>query len=355
MKHPIFHKSLDTMTYTAALIHLKQKEYQNIFFWLFFVLSSIFALCFSLGVLGATFFRVVTSDLAFGWQSTLFAGDDTIYRIVATMAKPWSWFVSDSIAHPTLDQIEGTRMILKEGMISLATKDLVSWWPFLCFGILFYAVLPRMILIGAGVAAQRNAVANFDIHAPRFKQLLLRMKNPFLDISSEEDEDLENRVDNRKYRQSFELNKPLKMKENLTAHQLEKALILASPVVYPVDCMAGIENKIKKDLGFTIEKTIPIDFDLNRDVQALTDAKIHCPAHVVLLQEVWQPPIRERLHYLKEVKNTYFADQTLWIFLTQNPMEKSLGVNGEDMNFKVWKKAVTLLENSGIAVQRCRP
>jgi len=124
--------------------------------------------------------------MAFGWQSTLMTASDRIHGALAVISLPWSWFVPQPLAHPSLEQIEGSSILLKEGIATLATKDLVSWWPFLCLGIFFYAVLPRFMLIMVSFLAQRRAVGEFDFERPRFKKLLVRMKSPIMDIRFDE-------------------------------------------------------------------------------------------------------------------------------------------------------------------------
>ncbi|MCD4678401.1 MAG: DUF2868 domain-containing protein, partial [Desulfobacula sp.] len=174
----VFRKSLDTLEYTASLIRMKNREYKDLLFWPFFILTSGFALSFSAGALGGTFFRVVVSDMAFGWQSTLMATSAGVHDLISIMAFPWSWFMPEFFAHPSLEQIEGSRIILKDGISVLATQDLISWWPFICLGILFYAVIPRGLLIIMGGFVQKRALRNYNFDRPRFRQLIVRMQSP---------------------------------------------------------------------------------------------------------------------------------------------------------------------------------
>lgn len=157
-----FRNGLDSLEYTTALLRVKNREFQGLFFWLFFIPASIFAFCFTTGVLGGTFFRVLVSDMAFGWQSTFVTTSETVHDLVSRMALPWSWFMPEPLAHPSFSQIEGSRIILKDGIAVLATRDLVSWWPFLCLGTFFYAVLPRGFLMLAGLLARHRALRRFD-------------------------------------------------------------------------------------------------------------------------------------------------------------------------------------------------
>ena len=87
----------------------KGREYHGLFFWSFFILTSLFAFSFSAGVLGGTFLKIVVSDMAFGWQSTLMTSSYNIHSIVSFIALPWSWFLPNSIVTPSLEQIEGSQ------------------------------------------------------------------------------------------------------------------------------------------------------------------------------------------------------------------------------------------------------
>ena len=79
--------------------------------------------------------QVVTADIAFGWQSTIQFSSDAVYTFVKIFSLPWSWIEPLSIVNPTYAQIQGSRMVLKDGIYHLATPDLVSWWPFLLLSV----------------------------------------------------------------------------------------------------------------------------------------------------------------------------------------------------------------------------
>jgi hypothetical protein len=165
-----------------SFIRSRKQAYGPFFFWPLVILLSLFALFFSLGALGGTLFRVAFSDVAFGWQSTLAATPSLVHDLVSLVSLPWAAWVPNALAGPTPAQVEGSRIILKQGIAALATDDLVSWWPFLCLSMVCYALIPRLLLIGGAVMAQRSALNRFDFQRPRFRRLLVRMKSPVMDI-----------------------------------------------------------------------------------------------------------------------------------------------------------------------------
>ncbi|MCD4721578.1 MAG: DUF2868 domain-containing protein [Desulfobacula sp.] len=352
----IFKKSLDTLEYTSSLIRMKNREYRDLFFWPFFILTSVFAFSFSACALGGTFFRVVVSDMAFGWQSTLMTSSTRVYDIVLFIARPWSWFISESFTHPSLDQIEGSRIILKDGISVLATQDLISWWPFICLGILFYAVIPRGILIIAGVLAQRRALRNFSFDRPRFRQLIVRMQSPVLDIDANETP-----VDQVPVNQSMERNliflhdREIKETPGFKPDAdilSQNALILAAKNVYSEKIIQKLIQGIEQHLFLDVKEMIGISFDYEDDADAVHQINVSDADQVILVHEVWQPPIRGLLHYITQIKAAMPEGKPLWILLTRDAGQKNLAVDNNDVNYDVWKKAIFKLENSEIVVKR---
>ena len=343
----IFKKSIDTLEYTSSLIRMKNREYKDLFFWPFFILTSVFAFSFATGALGGTFFRIVVSDMAFGWQSTLMATSAKVHELVSIMALPWSWFLSGSFAHPSLEQIEGSRIILKDGISVLATQDLISWWPFICMGILFYAVIPRGILIFAGILAQKHALRNFNFDRPRFRQLIVRMQSPLLDIDASEIP--ENKAIEKNPIKEEAQTPALKPKPGISG---QKALILASKKVYSEEAIQKVIQNIEQHLFFDVKEMIGINFDYKDDADAVSQIQASDADQVILVHEVWQPPIRGLLHYITQIKAAMPEDKPLYILLTRNAGLEDLEVANNDINYDVWKKAVFKLNNPGIVVKR---
>ena len=306
----LFQKGRDSLEYTAALFRMKNREFQVLFFWPIFILTSVFAFCFTLGALGGTFFRVIVSDMAFGWQSTLMATSESVYELVSRMALPWSWFIPETLAHPSLAQIEGSRIILKDGIAVLATRDLVSWWPFLCLGILFYAVLPRGFLLVTGLLARHHALGRFDPDRPVFRQLLIRMQSQVLDIDGPKEF-----PETREPALAPVQTVNLRGGQNLTPVEdfiqaagrpivpFQPALILAPQTVYSDAAMEKIEAHIRTGLFLDVLVRIKISLDPDQDREIFTRIKNSPADQVVLVHEVWQPPIRGLLYYIRSLKS----------------------------------------------------
>ncbi|GBC60608.1 DUF2868 domain-containing protein [Desulfonema ishimotonii] len=162
----------------VGLMRGKQRIYGFLLYCPAFILAQIFGVGFNVGALGATLLRVMGADLAFGWQSTLQVSAQAVHEMVRWIALPWSWLVPASVAYPSPEQIEGSHMILKDGIYHLATRDLVSWWPFLCFAVLFYGLLPRMLLLLSGLISRNRALSKLAFTHSACDRLIHRLETP---------------------------------------------------------------------------------------------------------------------------------------------------------------------------------
>lgn len=372
-------------------INSKKNAYGFLFFWPVVILVSVFALFFSFGALGGTLFRVAVSDVAFGWQSTLAATPSVVHDLVSLVSFPWAAWVPDYLSGPTPAQIEGSRIILKQGIASLSTGDLVSWWPFLCLGMVFYAVLPRLVLIAGAVAAQRMCLHRFDFHQPRFRRLLVRMKSPVMDIGfTETSGDLhafkpvqpqehrprqkhqdhqDHLPDHPGHAIHYTADSNVQPRQNKTENQVSgtgagvaadmvigtPAVVLAPASIWDKDALDRILQLLRRQFLLDVHTVIPIALDPDTDPGLLTPAILDGADPVVLLQEVWQPPIRGLLHYLVQLKQGVLHDKNLWVLLTRAPEEENPGVADGDMDFTVWQTSVGKLGYPDILVERIRP
>lgn len=143
--------------------------------WMTFGKIQAAALFFNAGALIALLVAVVFSDRAFGWQTTLEVPDTTILTIVETVAWPWSAIWGSGEGYPNLAQIEGSKIVLKEGIRGLANQDLAAWWRFLALGIATYGVLPRLLFWILGKWQTQSSLNRYDFQTAAVEQLLQRI------------------------------------------------------------------------------------------------------------------------------------------------------------------------------------
>ncbi len=341
---------------TGRLMKTIHKNHGRLMVWPFFILSSLFALGFSCGALGGTLFRVTVTDLAFGWQSTLLTSGSQVQALVHWLALPWSWAFPSAL--PGLAQIEGSRIILKEGIAHLSSAHLAAWWSFLAMGLLTYGVLLRLVVAGLAFRGRALALARIDTDQPRFRRLLVRMRTPEMNtrIRDRQVTVAKNRpepprpdsqapaADNRAVPYSS---------ENGTTE--DGALVLMPEPVFSEKAVTLISDLVCEHLGVNVRDCIAVSLDFDPDGNVLWPlAAVQKNAPVIFVQEVWQPPIRGLLHYYTRVKDEIFPDSPVWILLTGTPGDGEPAVASDDMNYKVWKEAVSRLGHPSLFLERIR-
>lgn len=114
----------------------------------------------ALGMLVGYWALLLFTDLAFGWSSTLIDGSHIIVQLAQVAAKPWQWLWPAAVPDAAL--IEATRYIR---IASTAENSAVAgnWWRFLMASLLFYNLLPRLLL-GALIAVRRRGLRGRELN-----------------------------------------------------------------------------------------------------------------------------------------------------------------------------------------------
>ena len=340
----------NTLSAILDLVRLKNKVYGKLFLWPVFILIQIFGVAFNTGILCGTLIRVLGTDLAFGWQTTLNVAPGAVHKFVQMLSLPWQWMVSDAIAHPGLEQIMGSRIILKEGIHFLATQDLASWWPFLCFCILFYGLLPRSLFLLLGTFVKVRLLKKLSFMQADCQRLIIRMTTPLVTSSGGqvpgETSDLPVETDAR---------------QNGTA---DKKVIeeekKASLVLVPEDID---RDWTMDDLVRAFRKVFPskntdrhfIAMDMAADAAVLTSAmngESDKAISVFLLMEAWKPPIRETLAFLRDLRSMLSNQEMMILGLVGKPHGKNIFTKATEGDVTVWKQKIRTLNDPFIMIER---
>lgn len=151
-------------------LRAKQAIYGPLALWPVLIVTQIFALGFSAGLLVTILSWVRFSELAFGWSSTL--ADPRQAALVQAVSLPWAWA---SQARPSVAEIERSRMNPSQKAIELDPDARRAWWPFLCYAILFYGFLPRSALLAWAGWKQRQTLARIPFDHAGCQALLARL------------------------------------------------------------------------------------------------------------------------------------------------------------------------------------
>jgi len=321
--------------------------YGSIFLWPVFILAQVFMVFFNIGLILATLLKLSITDLAFGWQSTLQPDPDAVHRIIQTISAPWSWLPS---ASPTIEQIEGSKIILKEGMAHLVTTDLVSWWPFLCFALLFYGLLPRLLLLLFGTRQQIRAVNRIDFSSSDCDRLIQRMQTPVMN------------AEGRRY-VTHQTPAPEMLPENaLPAGELNvrdslgKAIVLVPEDIDDRCADVDLEERISGVLGLDVFVRIRCDMTTAHDMAELEkilaeNVDSGSSTRLIFLQEAWQPPIRETMTWLQALRQTAGKNMGIIVGLVGKPIHGMTLTSPDDTDRVIWEQAINRLADPYIRIE----
>ncbi|MBW1828667.1 MAG: DUF2868 domain-containing protein, partial [Deltaproteobacteria bacterium] len=350
----------------AGIMKGRNRVYGPVFYWPVFTLAQIIGIGFNLGILAGSLLRIVSLDLAFGWQSTIQFSSQAVYMFVKTVALPWSWIVSPAIAHPTYAQIEGSRMVLKDGIYHLATPDLVSWWPFLLLAVLCYGFLPRIILFGVGIMARKRAMDRVAFDHAACNRLLRRLNTQVLETDGRMAANGRIKVNDGSAQPADAHEGVAEPEADDTALQGHDAIVLVPDDIFEQCPNETLEKVLKEGLGINCRQQIQTTGDIDEDKKALTDlafsetgsetgSQTSDALHpVIVLQEAWQPPIAETLFYFRKLRELLGSKTQIHIFLIGKPIPETFFTNAEASDWNIWKQAIQKLGDPFLEINGLR-
>lgn len=317
----------------------------RLLFWEAVRLSHLAGSAFAAGALASLLVGVAATDLAFGWQSTLRAGADGVHRVVSILSWPWSLAPASWNMTPTLDQIEGSRIILKDGAAALANADLAAWWPFLAMCLLVYALLPRLglwLVARLGLARLERSFAHPDqgriedrMRAPLFGARETLAEGPSAPLPLE----AKDRIDRP-------MQSALKGEVGCVVLVPEE---LAGRIPH-----ADLDRLASGICGYPAGRVVSLELDADG---ARTVAEV-CAGLVwtggferfVLVVEAWQPPIREALLAVAALGRDNAAGRSVHVALVGRPAGGAWLTAPTDTERRIWTEALARLNPLRITV-----
>jgi hypothetical protein len=316
---------------------VRLKKYGAAPVWLATVRINLYSLTVVIGILLAVIFSGLFHDLAFTWQTVTDLKPQTVESIVKVVSLPWHSLAPQAV--PSLENIAGSRGVLKDGITMLNNENLASWWSFLCFAILFYAVIPRALILLVSVIAEKISFANIKFSEADSLSLFRRMRSPLLDSGTE----------------TFVADSPLRDRDTLdktaiVSHYHNKTVFsVFIPDDIKIDGDEKITAAVEKDLHGICNQVSQVILDESRD-DKIWDS-LPADNSAVLILEGWQPCTREYIEYVAAMRKNLGSKKLIVIGLIGNCSgDENSSQGGQNDLYKDWQYQLSSLRDPALEV-----
>jgi hypothetical protein len=242
-------------------------------------------------------------------------------------------------------------MVLKEGIYHLGTSDLVAWWPFLLLAVLFYGLLPRVLLLAAGMVMQSKTIAGIRFTHSSCDRLIRRMTTPVMESGGNTPHQ---GVIKRRYPDSY----PADNRDMELFGDDAEAIVLVPEDIADQCKNEDIDQALQTSLNIKLKQTMQVLFDSEEDRgvfeavgRALSE---NAAVHVVVLQEAWQPPIEETLSYFQTMRSLIPKETHIHILLTGRMQNGNYFSPVDPLEETVWRQAFQALGDPHTEVRSIR-
>ena len=273
---------------SLAVLGRKREIYGSLAAWPFLIVTQLFAVGYNLGILALLLTHVSTTDLAFGWQSTLHLGPEAAYRLVSGLAAPWAWFAPN--AHPTLAEVIATRFSYSEGIAPLDRAAMASWWPFLCYAVACYGLLVRGALLVFAVVKLRASLRALAFDHEGCNALFRRLTGPVVQAQAGT--------------AALEIPATAAPPAAHAARGGACLALVATDVELPAEQLA---DNIGKTFGWRVVKTLAVQIDHpsgNAETFAAVASEAANCASIVVIARARRAPIKAIALFLQKVAET---------------------------------------------------
>lgn len=273
---------------------------------------------FNAGVLLATGVKGLTSDLAFGWATTLDVEAGRMAEITAGLARVWGGAFA-----PSPEQVAASRIVLKEGLALVDARAAAAWWPFLMMCVLVYGLLPRLALAVWGEFRVQWRLRSVRLGDPVCERLVLRLTRAAVQFEGDGGVEAGRRAEGE--------------------CGGDGVLRPAGPVwVMLPEAMAGAMAEVVEGVARLLG--VPV-----ASAGAVGEMPVEVPAGgVVMVQELWTPPLEEDLHRLRELRAVLGAGVDVTVAGVGIPEEGRMLTAPAAADVQVWRQALARLGDAHV-------
>lgn len=305
------------------------------------------AISFNIGLILGSLFKITTADIAFGWQSTLQLSDTWVFTMVTALSTPWRWSSHLAATTPTLEEIAGSHIVLKEGIYHLSNQNLSSWWPFLVLCLFTYGLIPRVALYCYARFLETLFLHKSPYQTADYQKLLHRMRTPIF-----EQKTAPNLSTHQSQTDEQEVVTDTRASEQKTPRNQQKSIHSHAVLLLPSDLSnTDIQQKIPTWLGqhgykinscFTFMKNYEED---QRLADQLSQFSWKEDSAILIVIEAHMVPLTELFSYLQLLRT---RTHTLIEVILIGKEKDGLLASPKESEIALWRRKITGLGDSFI-------
>ncbi|MBN2419607.1 MAG: DUF2868 domain-containing protein [Deltaproteobacteria bacterium] len=305
-----------------------------------FSITQLGGFAFSLGALASCAYLIIFSDLAFAWNTTLDISPEFFHRIVKVISSPWALFSSDLV--PTIDLVESTRYFRLDGSYSGIHSSALTaggWWPFLLCILIFYGLIPRLILLVFSRLALVHAQKQVPFLSADLDSLYRRLTSPVFSSQTE----------NPEHRVSIPDKHELKIPDEHLLKSEACSLIVWGEIDLPeTEIVRIVRETIHWNIVEVLYAGMLDNLQDEKTLKHFENSRGDEP--VLLLAESWEAPGKAVLHFLSCLRSNINRNRKIVIGLINLDSEKK-PVTPALTDWQNWQDTIVKLNDPFIGIE----
>jgi len=301
---------------------------------------------FNVGAIVTFVISVLFRDMAFGWQTSI---QRISVAAVASWVKwvslPWNWIWGEGQGYPSLEQIEGSRIILKDGIGSLQNPDLTAWWPFLLLSLICFGLIPRLALWCWCGWITRQHLKAYPEESAACRTLWGQFQTPYLNVSQAVFDPDTERPSTQEIPENIE---PTTSESGHADTPGTKCWVMLDEDMAESSEQGSIEAFLQKHGWEVLGRS---SMDANPMGETLPWDSQHTPHVLLWIQEGWQPPIQENVRQIVTCRKLLPTHMMLVIGLVGLPDGTNCFTPVQERHLEIWNRFISNQHQPGIRVE----
>jgi len=315
--------------------------------WIFLKRLQFLSLLFSIGLLVALIFTVVSQDIAFSWSTTLQIDAKSFHSFLEAMASPWREIFPSFV--PSLELVEVSHYYrlgekINPEMLENADK-LGAWWKFLFMSTFVYALSLRFFFYLFSSYSYQKVLENEFFALGGIKKLLKEFNTSFIETKSPKRENhlkinKEHKEQIRKKVERKVEDEPEKQVENFIDRELKEELITEEveedyyhSIIawnFSEDDLLLVNDFKNITASFIASVGGSHSFEEDEIVASRAEDK------VLLYVKSWEPPTMDFVDFLEDLINNKKVEdiELLLVGISDNNYKSS------EKEFSIWNRKI---------------